>query len=122
MYRDLLILLVVFSGSLYGGSQWNEEQVVDYLYHSDYQRRASWHLLSQVRFKGDEKVLDVGCGDGRNTAWLARLVRKGHVIGIDPSDAMITWAKKQYHPFEFPNISFIDGDANRLPKGLFDII
>lgn len=106
----------------FAGSHWNEEQVVDYVHYSEFQRRSSWHLLSQVTFNGDENVLDVGCGDGRNTAWIAWLVRKGNIIGIDPSDAMISWAKKQYHPFEFPNVLFVQGDANHLPKGQFDII
>ncbi|MDR3624103.1 MAG: methyltransferase domain-containing protein [Chlamydiales bacterium] len=121
MTKQFLILLVIFASSLFG-SHWNEEQVVDYVHYSELQRRSSWHLLSQVKFRGNEKVLDVGCGDGRNSAWIAWLVREGSVVGIDPSNAMIAWAKKQYHPFEFPNLVFIDGDANRLPEGTFDII
>lgn len=116
------ICLAVCCSSLYAGSHWNEEQVVDYVHHSELQRRSSWHLLSQVAFKGNENVLDVGCGDGRNTAWIARLVRQGSVIGIDPSEAMISWAKKQYHPFDFPNVEFVEGDASHLPKGLYDVI
>lgn len=122
MIKCLSILFTVFYSSLFAVSHWNEEQVVDYVHHSELQRRSSWHLLSQVKFKGDEMVLDVGCGDGRNSAWIAWLVRKGSVTGIDPSDAMIAWAKKQYHLFEFPNLNFTDGDANHLPEGLFDII
>lgn len=122
MIKKISVLLAICSTSLFAGSHWDEEQVVDYVHHSELQRRSSWHLLSQIKFNGDEKVLDVGCGDGRNTAWIAWLARKGTVIGIDPSDAMIAWAKKQYHPFEFPNLSFMDGDANRLPEGKFDVI
>jgi trans-aconitate 2-methyltransferase len=122
MIKRFLILSAIFSTSLFAGSHWDEEQVVDYVHHSELQRRSSWHLLSQVTFDGDENVLDVGCGDGRNSAWIAWLVRQGNVIGIDPSVAMITWAKKQYHPFEFPNLVFTDGDANHLPEGIFDTI
>jgi ubiquinone/menaquinone biosynthesis C-methylase UbiE len=122
MSKLFSILITVFYASLFADSHWNEEQVVNYVHHSELQRRSSWHLLSQVKFDGNEKVLDIGCGDGRNTAWLARIVRDGEVIGIDPSDAMISWAKKQYHPFDFPNVTFLDGDANRLPTNIFDVI
>lgn len=122
MIKRFSILFTVFCSSLFAGSHWDEEQVVDYVHHSELQRRSSWHILSQIKFNGDEKVLDVGCGDGRNSAWIAWLVRKGSVIGIDPSNAMIDWAKKQYHPVEFPNLSFKDGDANHLPEDTFDVI
>ena len=122
MIKRFSILLTILYSSLFAGSHWNEEQVVDYVHHSELQRRSSWHLLSQIKFNGDEKVLDVGCGDGRNTAWIAWLVRKGNVTGIDPSQAMISWAKKQYHSFEFPNVHFMDGDANHLPEGSFNVI
>jgi len=122
MYISIFIPLFFLFSSLHARSHWDEEQVVDYVHYSELQRRSSWHLLSQVSFRGDENVLDVGCGDGRNTAWIARLVRQGNVTGIDPSKDMISWAQKQYHPFDFPNISFIQGDANHLPTGQFDVI
>jgi|GEM_PF-5791685 len=122
MIKRFFILSAIFGTSLFAGSHWDEEQVVDYVHHSELQRRSSWHLLSQIKFDGNENVLDVGCGDGRNTAWIAWLVRQGNVIGIDPSVSMIAWAKKQYHPFEFPNLTFADGDANHLPEGIFDTL
>ncbi len=118
--------LLPFSFFIYfplnAGTHWDEEQVSAYVHHSELQRRSSWQLLSQIQFSGNEHVLDVGCGDGRNTAWLAMLVRKGEVIGIDPTHAMIDWAKKQYHPQEFPNLLFFEGDANNIPDATFDVI
>jgi len=105
-----------------GGSHWNEEQVEKYVSHSELQRRSSWQLISNIHFDKNQKILDIGCGDGRNTAWIACMVRESQVIGIDPSEAMINWAKKQYHPFEFPNLAFQSGDANHLPEGVFDVI
>lgn len=47
-------------------------------------------------FKGNEKVLDIGCGEGKNSLKLARIVSKGAVIGVDFSMAMIEEAKKQH--------------------------
>ena len=35
------------------------------------------------RFKGDEKILDVGCGTGRASINLAKQLSTGKVIGID---------------------------------------
>ncbi len=122
MLKKITFSLILSSFSLLSGSHWNENQISDYVHYSELQRRSTWHLLSQIKFNGDESILDVGCGDGRNTAWMAYLVRKGNVIGIDPSDAMLNWAKKQYHVFEFPNLTFVEGDANRLPKQTFDVI
>jgi trans-aconitate 2-methyltransferase len=122
MYTWISSIFLLLFSSLCAGSHWDEEQVIQYVHHSELQRRSSWHLLSQIHFTGNENILDVGCGDGRNTACLAWLVRNGTVIGIDPSAAMIAWAKKQYHPFEFPNLSFMEGDAHRLPSELFDVI
>jgi trans-aconitate 2-methyltransferase len=117
-----ILIAVAFVFHCYAGEHWDEEQVTAYVHHSELQRCASWHLLSRVQFQGNERVLDVGCGDGRNSAWLSWQLRQGSVIGIDPSKAMLSWAKKQYHPLDFPNLSFMDGDAYLLPKGLFDVI
>lgn len=120
--RLTIILSMILCSSAFASSHWNEDQVVDYVHHSELQRRLSWSLLSQIKFAGHERVLDVGCGDGRNTACIAQAIRNGCIIGIDPSKAMIAWAKKQYHPFEFPNLYFMDGDATHLPDGPFDMI
>ena len=40
-------------------------------------------LISQLQLRGDEKILDVGCGDGRITAEISKLLSQGYVIGID---------------------------------------
>jgi ubiquinone/menaquinone biosynthesis C-methylase UbiE len=46
----------------------------------------------------DEHILDVGCGDGKVTAELARAVPKGSVTGIDASPEMIRFARKTFPP------------------------
>jgi trans-aconitate 2-methyltransferase len=45
--------------------------------------------LAAVQLRGDEAVLDLGCGDGRRTADLAARVPHGHVLGFDASPLMI---------------------------------
>lgn len=46
------------------------------------------------RLRGDESVLDAGCGSGRVTAALLSLVPRGHVIGVDGSPSMIAEARQ----------------------------
>jgi arsenite methyltransferase len=41
------------------------------------------HLLALHRWRGDEQVLDVGCGRGLLLAGAAKLVPDGHATGID---------------------------------------
>jgi SAM-dependent methyltransferase len=40
-------------------------------------------LLSRLQLRGDEYCLDMGCGRGAVTALVARLVPRGHVVGLD---------------------------------------
>ncbi|CAB4929549.1 unannotated protein [freshwater metagenome] len=49
-------------------------------------------VLGRLTLRGDERALDAGCGTGRVTAELLRLVPDGHVIGVDGSPAMIAQA------------------------------
>lgn len=40
-------------------------------------------LLDRLDLRGDEHVLDVGCGRGAVTVAVARRVPRGHVVGVD---------------------------------------
>jgi trans-aconitate 2-methyltransferase len=53
-------------------------------------------LISELEFKGGERILDLGCGDGVLTAELAKLVPDGFVLGIDASESMIETARKDH--------------------------
>jgi trans-aconitate 2-methyltransferase len=50
--------------------------------------------LTGIELRGDERLLDVGCGDGHITAELARRLPDGTARGIDPSPRMIEVARK----------------------------
>ncbi|MFH1694405.1 MAG: class I SAM-dependent methyltransferase [Patescibacteria group bacterium] len=62
-------------------------------------------------FKKIGKVLDIGCGAGRTTFYLAKLDNK--VVGIDISEKFIEKAKERLKE-EPADIEFKVGDANKL--------
>ena len=53
-------------------------------------------LIEGLKVKGDERILDIGCGDGRITAHLAGLVPCGRVLGLDVSPEMVTFASRDH--------------------------
>jgi SAM-dependent methyltransferase len=56
----------------------------------------------------DGPVLDLACGTGRHTAYIAE---KGHeVLGIDANAAMLEHAKKK-----LPDVEFKQGDLTKIP-------
>ena len=44
--------------------------------------------------KGDERVLDLGCGDGVLTAQIAEHLPRGEVVGVDASPGMLEVARR----------------------------
>ena len=50
-------------------------------------------VLERLPLKGDETVLDAGCGSGRVTLHLVERVPRGQVIAVDASPAMVTEAR-----------------------------
>lgn len=78
------------------------------------------------------RILDLGCGTGRDVYALAQLVGpNGSVVGVDMTEAQLDIAKthQQYHAekFGFDNVRFLHGyieqlDALDLVAGSFDVI
>ena len=69
-----------------------------------------------------ERALDVGCGAGGLTRWLA--ARAAHVIGLDVSPAMLDIARRRRDAEALPNADFVLGDAEEPPfgAGSFDLV
>jgi len=86
----------------------------DYEQHSNAQQKWARELIEKLHFRGGESILDVGCGDGKVTAELARIVQGGSVIGVDNSEAMIKLATERYPSSQYPNLIFRLMDAGSL--------
>lgn len=90
---------------------------------SSAQRLWAEELIRKIEISGDERVLDIGCGDGRITASIADLVPEGSVLGIDSSEGMVSFAKEKFATGDHPNLSFQLGDARNLDfDGEFDLV
>ena len=56
-------------------------------------------VLDRLPLRGDERVLDAGCGSGRVTEQLADRVPKGRVIALDGSPSMVDAAHERLARF-----------------------
>ena len=82
------------------------------------QASAGEKLISMINFKGNESILDVGCGTGNLTSELSKKT-SGSVVGIDPSEGMVQQANKFYGNL----VNFYSKSAEEMDFILnFDII
>ncbi len=52
-------------------------------------------VLARMRLRGDETVLDAGCGSGRVTEALLERLPRGRVIAVDSSPSMVQQARRR---------------------------
>jgi trans-aconitate methyltransferase len=99
---------------------WNAS---DYAANSSSQQVQARELIARIQPRGDEHILDVGCGDGKITAELARAVSRGSATGIDASPQMIEFAMAAFSPDTVPNLEFRVMDARRIQLDkTFDLV
>lgn len=100
-------------------TDWSGE---DYAKISSLQRAMIREAKASLLLADNDRVLDVGCGDGYLTHEMADMVPGGFAIGVDPSKRMIATA----HAAGPPTTSgpwFVIADARRLPFGEhFDVV
>jgi trans-aconitate methyltransferase len=100
--------------------KWDAQQ-----YHKSSAEQQKWaqELLLKLKLKGTERVLDIGCGDGKITAEIARSLPNGSVLGIDSSEEMVLFARKNFNVREFPNLAFEIIDVRNLSfNAEFDVV
>ena len=80
-------------------------------------------VLGLLELTGNERVLDLGCGNGKVTAEIAARVPDGLVVGVDASSEMIAFATTHFPPDAHPNLRFEICDIRRLPfREEFDLV
>lgn len=91
---------------------------------SEYQNNSGpqweWAMsaLQKISFSDGDKILDVGCGDGKITAFIADQNPRVFVVGLDISAEMLHYASQK---FSANNLLFLEGSAASLPfTGQFD--
>ena len=90
---------------------WNP---ADYAANSAAQLAWARELIAKLHLRGNERVLDVGCGDGKVTAEIARALPRGEITGVDSSAEMIRFARTTFSQSENPNLKFQVMDAREL--------
>ncbi|MES2345148.1 MAG: class I SAM-dependent methyltransferase [Chlamydiota bacterium] len=109
----MILLIINLSGASQGISLVN-----DYQENSSLQWNWAMESLKKFPFNENDKVLDVGCGDGKITALIAKQVTHGIVIGFDISEKMLAHASAN---FSSDNLLFVQGNATSIPfKKQFD--
>ena len=84
-----------------------------YRYQVDRVEFFGW-ALGQIEWRGDERVVDVGCGRGQ---YLARLAGEGRVrslVGMDLSTGMLASVRRLW-PDGVARPALVNGDAEHLP-------
>jgi trans-aconitate 2-methyltransferase len=87
-------------------------QGADYAQHSSLQAAMADEVLARLQLRGDEQLLDLGCGDGKLSARIAERLPRGTVLGVDASASMVAYAQQQFGGR--PNLRFEVADARRL--------
>lgn len=69
----------------------------------------------------DRDILEVGCGRGGGSEWIARAQKPRSMTGLDLSENAISLCRERY---ELPNLKYVRGDAQQLPfaDNSFDIV
>lgn len=100
--------------------EWNSA-----VYHRLSGPQVSWgkKVLSRLALRGDELVLDAGCGTGRLTADLLDALPRGRVIGVDLSQNMLKSAREHLGPQFGSSLQLVACDLLHLPfHRVFDVV
>jgi ubiquinone/menaquinone biosynthesis C-methylase UbiE len=83
----------------------------------DLEAQALLQILSTISFT---QCLEIGCGTGKNTAWLVE--KATHITAVDLSNEMLALAKQK---IKSPNVEFIQADILQpwsFGKATYDLV
>ena len=91
--------------------EWNASS-----YHRLSNPQFSWgqKVLERLELRGNEEVLDAGCGTGRLTAELLERLPRGRVIAVDHSENMLRVAREYLASRYGDRVTFIRRDLQTL--------
>lgn len=113
LYKKFFLFALIFtkiSLSQLTNSDWNAEE---YAENSEPQWVTSMNELKKFEILQTDDVLDIGCGDGKITVYIAtKLAKLSQVVGIDKSTNMIMLAKKIHK--DIKNLEFRNLGATEI--------
>lgn len=93
----------------------------EYVKASTMQWRQAMEAIQRCNFQDASMILDVGCGDGKITRYLAERLHNGRIIGVDLTKGMVQFARKVHAGL--PNLSFEQMSADEIQfEEQFDLI
>jgi trans-aconitate 2-methyltransferase len=98
--------------------EWNSSE-----YHRLSGPQVSWgkRVLARLQLRGDESLLDAGCGTGRLTAELLQALPNGRVVALDVSRNMLRSAREYLRPQFGKRTQYVAADLSNLPfQNAFD--
>jgi SAM-dependent methyltransferase len=98
--------------------EWNAAE-----YHRVSAPQFQWgqRVLRDLHLRGDECVLDAGCGTGKLTQLLLENLPRGRVVGLDLSRNMVMHAQGNLHAAFGERAQFVAADMSALPfRDAFD--
>lgn len=93
-------------------------------YHEVSTPQQAWgrKVLARLELRGDETVLDAGCGSGHLTADLLERLPNGRVVALDNSANMLAEARKNLARFG-DRVTFVRGDLGALElRAVADVV
>jgi arsenite methyltransferase len=124
--RPAVAALAAVGGAAVAGS------AASYLYSTGPGKRAIWaQLLDELGLRGDEQVLDVGCGRGAVLMLAARRVPAGRAVGADvwrrrdqSGNSRAATERNAVAEGVAGRVELVDADARDLPfpAGSFDVV
>ncbi|XP_046856010.1 ubiquinone/menaquinone biosynthesis C-methyltransferase UbiE-like [Xenia sp. Carnegie-2017] len=106
-------------------NQRSYKTAVAYSINNDLQVSNGKKFIEIAGVQNGDKILDMGCGTGELTSFLAEIVgRDGQVVGVDPDIGRIEYAK-QKHLSLHENLVFENGDSStefhQRSKSYYDV-